>query len=397
MRAQSSPVRTITGKIAGKDSNAVVVDSLKAGSDGITFTSGSLWIDGVIVKEGTTENVTIKIVSGTEVYISGQLDEGATMEIDAGATVTIEKGATFASNGTITNAGTIVNQGTLTNNTSSSITNAGSIENKSTIVNEGTIENKSTIVNTGIIDNSASTGTVTNDKSATIKMIESSEVSGSIVNNGILADERESGSTAVAIDETSEGVVVTEKNADAYNDSGTTVIVEDAETTSGTVSTNSNKYVFVDEITTTGNLNIVLNEDYKQYTITVPSGTTIGAATTITVSWKSTGTNTVTYDIDTDGILKFTASLPSLTGFASAKVYYDDYKLDNVKYNSSTGIVTFVAEHNSEFRIVLSETPEPVNPDTSGSDNIDQNVLFIGVIVLLLISIFSLVAIIKRK
>ncbi len=336
---------TIVGPQSGDKDNKLVAQGLKAGTNGITFTGGSLIINGIMMADGSSEGGVTVTVSGDAIKIEGTLEEGATMVINEGTTVTIE--AEFASNGTIVVEGTMVNNGT--------VSNAG-----------------------------------------TLKVTGSSEVSGTpIVNTGIVADKRTTG-TAVPIDTTSTGkLVVTEDNASAYEGSSTKIIIETDKITSGTITSNTDEYVFVDAVTTTGKLKIVMNGG--QYTITIPAGTAIPAATVISVVWKSTGSDTVVYDIDTGDITKFTAKLPTIKGFVSAKVYCDGYKIDGVKYIPSSGYVTFDAEHNSTFTITLSNAPDPVDVDTSGSDGVDQNLLFIGAVVLLMLSILTLAAVIMRK
>ena len=351
----------ITGKIVGNDNNSVVVNGLKAGSDGITFTSGSLKINGVIAKDGTTSGVTVKIVSGDNVIISGQLNAGATMEIDEGTTVTIESGKAFSSGGTITNNGTIANNGT--------VSNSGSIVNNGTVTNVGTLK---------VTDEATVTGS-------------------NIVNSGIVADERSSG-TAVPIDTSSTGAVVTESNAKAYDGTGVKVIVEDPETsgtTEGTVTSDSSSYAFVDTITTTGKLNVIMNDGYKQYTITIPKGVTIAATTIISVEYLDFTSDTTKYEITTPGITEFSVKVPVQTGFKSAKVYCDGSTagVSNVKYSANSGYVTFDAGHNSVFTIVLSNA----TPSSGTSDAFDEDTAFVGAIVVLVVAILALAVVIKRR
>ncbi len=367
--------KSITGTVTGPDGNSVVTNGMKAGEKGITIKGGSLWIDGVIAKDGSTPGVTVKIVSGTEVYISGQLGENVTMQVDAGTTVTIEKGTTFTSSGTITNNGTIINAG--------EITNSGSIENKSSIVNAGNIV--------------TSSGTVTN--SGTLKMTGSSTVTGAIINNAVVADERTSG-IAVPIDTSkSTGVVVTETNADAYTDSGVTVIVEDPEKsaqTKGSVSVDTNKYVFAYSITTTGNLVITMNDVSRSYTITIPSGQSISAGTVFTIAFEESksSSNKFVYDISTPGLTDFNVKLPCAAGFDKAKVTYNNSTSGITDVVYSGGYVSFNTTHNSEYVISLSMSSSGI----AGVDDVfDKNTAFIGAIVVLVVAILALAVVIKRN
>ncbi len=350
----------VTGKIAGPNSNVMTVSGMKAGDDGIAITGGSLIIKGKIVQDsGTYSGVTVT-VSGDSITIAGTLDEGATMVVEKDTSVTIAEESEFASNGTITNNGIITNQGTITNNGS--------------IVNNGTLK---------VTDGSTVTGN-------------------SIVNSGIVADKRTSGD-AVPIDTTSTGkIVVTEDNASAYEGSSTKIIIETDKITTGTVTSDTNEYVFVDAVTTTGDLKVVMNEDYRQYTITIPKGTSISAGTIISVVYDSSKTtsNSMSYEITTSGITEFGVKVPTLKGFKSAKVLCDGIEagVSNVKYNSTTGFVTFDAGHNSTFSITLSYADSSSTDSGSSSDGgMDRNTMFVAATVLLVISILALSVVIKRK
>ena len=372
-----------TGTVIGPEDNTFVANGVKAGEGGITITGGSLIINGKVkadVKSGDTITV-----SGESIKIAGELDADVSLVIKKDAIVTIEEGTTFTSNGTITNAGTITNEGKLTNSSTSKITNTGSIENKSSIVNEGTVESTGTVTNTG-----------------TLKMTGSSEVTGSVVNNGVVADERTSGEAVEIDNDNSTGVVVTKTNADAYKGTDTKVIVEDPETsgiTEGTVTVESDTYAFVDGITTTGDYVIVMkNQQYGTYTLTIPEGTVIADATIITIKCDTSRTtsNSMSYEITTPEIKEFSVKVPVQTGFKSAKVVCIDHpstEITKIRYNSSSGYVSFNAEHNSTFTITLSEA----TPSSGTSDAIDENTAFVGAIVVLVVAILALAVVIKRR
>ncbi len=335
---------TLTGTVTGPTmENKFIANGLKA-SGAITFTGGSLIINGKITSTNTTVAGVTVTVSGDSIIIEGSLEKGATMEIQSGTTVTIDKGTTFTSKGTINNHGTIDNNGAMTN-------------------------------------------------SGTLKMIGSSTVAGTIVNEAVIADERKSGE---AVKTDGAGVVVSKDNASAYEGTGTKVIVEDPEAivTEGTVTIDSTKYPFVNAVTTTDELMIVMNDGLKQYTITIPEGTTIDASTIISVEYVRSTSNTTDYRIETGGITDFGVKVPVQKGFKNAKVTCDGLEqgISNVRYNSTTGYVTFDAGHNSLFSIVLSNDPSSIT-----SDAIDGNIAFIGATALLVISILALAAVIMRR
>ncbi len=335
---------TLTGTVTGPAmENKFIANGLKA-NGAITFTGGSLIINGKIASTNTTVAGVTVTVSGDSIIIEGSLEKGATMEIQSGTTVTIDKGTTFTSKGTINNHGTIDNNGAMTN-------------------------------------------------SGTLKMIGSSTITGTIVNEAVIADERKSGE---AVKTDGAGVVVSKDNASAYEGTGTKVIVEDPEAivTEGTVTIDSTKYPFVNAVTTTDELMIVMNDGLKQYTITIPEGTTIDASTIISVEYVRSTSNTTDYRIETGGITDFGVKVPVQKGFKNAKVTCDGLEqgISNVRYNSTTGYVTFDAGHNSLFSIVLSNDPSSIT-----SDAIDGNVAFIGVTALLVISILTLAAVIMRR
>ncbi len=335
---------TLTGTVTGPAmENKFIANGLKA-NGAITFTGGSLMINGKIASSDTAVAGVTVTVSGDSIIIEGSLEKGATMEIQSGTTVTIDKGTTFTSKGTINNHGTIDNNGAMTN-------------------------------------------------SGTLKMIGSSTVTGTIVNEAVIADERKSGE---AVKTDGAGVVVSKDNASAYEGTGTKVIVEDPEAivTEGTVTIDSTKYPFVNAVTTTDELMIVMNDGLKQYTITIPEGTTIDASTIISIEYVRSTSNTTDYRIETGGITDFGVKVPVQKGFKNAKVTCDGLEqgISNVRYNSTTGYVTFDAGHNSLFSIVLSNDPSSI-----ASNAIDGNVAFIGVTALLVISILALAAVIMRR
>ena len=273
------------------------------------------------------------------------------MEIEKGTTVTIEANKSFVSNGVIANAGTIANSGTLTN-------------------------------------------------SGTLKMTGSSTVDGAIINNAVVADERSSGSTAVPIDTSkSTGAVVTQTNADAYTDSGVTVIVEDPETsakTSGSVSVDSNKYVFAYSITTTGKLIITMDDNNRSYTITIPSGQSISAGTVFTIAFEESksSSNKFVYDINTPGLTDFNVKLPCAAGFDKAKVTYNNSTSGITDVVYSGGYVSFNTTHNSEYVISLSMSSSGI----AGVDDVfDKNTAFIGAIFVLVVAILAFAVVIKRN
>ena len=246
---------------------------------------------------------------------------------------------------------------------------------------------------------------LTND--GTIKMTGESEITSTdnkkVVNNGIIAAERATNAIAVPIDEeTSEGIVVAKNNADKYKGDGIDVIVQDPETakkTDGTVIVDENKFIFIDAITTTGKLNIVMNDGYKQYTVTIPEGTVITAVTVISVSFIEYQSDSVTrYQINTPGIENFSMKLPCQIGFKKAKVYCDDSELgvSKVRYDAGAGYVTFDASHNSVFTIVLSNTSPAGTTTVSGGDAANDYSLVIAITVLVA-SLGFLAHVIKKR
>ncbi|WP_400152125.1 hypothetical protein [Candidatus Methanarcanum hacksteinii] len=337
---------TFTGTINGPDNNKLVANGMKAGEGGITITGGSLIINGDIISEsGSVAGATVT-VTGDGIKISGSLDTNVTMVIEKDTIVTVKSGGEFSFNGTITNNGTL------------------RIEDSTTI----------TTVNTS-----------------------------KVVNNGVIADERAKNASAVPVDkEASEGIVVAKNNADKYKGAGIDVIVQDpetAKTTDGTVVVDDNKFIFIDTITTTGKLNVVMNDGYKQYTVTIPEGTVIAAGTVISVSFIEYQSDSVTrYQINTPGIENFSMKLPCQIGFKKAKVYCDDSELgvSKVRYDAGTGYVTFDASHNSVFTIVLSNVSPAGTTTVSGGDAANDYSLVIAITVLVA-SLGFLAYVIKKR
>ncbi|WP_400150331.1 hypothetical protein [Candidatus Methanarcanum hacksteinii] len=337
---------TFSGTIFGPNGNKLVANGMKAGEGGITITGGSLIINGDIISEsGSVAGATVT-VTGDGIKISGSLDTNVTMVIEKDTIVTVKSGGEFSFNGTITNNGTL------------------RIEDSTTI----------TTVNTS-----------------------------KVVNNGVIADERAKNASAVPVDkEASEGIVVAKNNADKYRGDGIDVIVQDPETakkTDGTVIVDENKFIFIDAITTTGKLNIVMNDGYKQYTVTIPEGTAIAAGTVISVSFIEYQSDSVTrYQINTPGIENFSMKLPCQIGFKKAKVYCDDSELgvSKVRYDAGTGYVTFDASHNSVFTIVLSNTSHTGATTVSGGDASNDYSLVIAITVLVA-SLGFLAYVIRKK
>ena len=335
-----------SGTIFGPNGNKLVANGMKAGEGGITITGGSLIINGDIISEsGSVAGATVT-VTGDGIKISGSLDTNVTMVIEKDTIVTVKSGGEFSFNGTITNNGTL------------------RIEDSTTI----------TTVNTS-----------------------------KVVNNGVIADERAKNASAVPVDkEASEGIVVAKNNADKYKGDGIDVIVQDPETakkTDGTVIVDENKFIFIDAITTTGKLNVVMNDGYKQYTVTIPEGTVIAAGTVISVSFIEYQSDSVTrYQINTPGIENFSMKLPCQIGFKKAKVYCDDSELgvSKVRYDAGTGYVTFDASHNSVFTIVLSNTSPAGTTTVSGGDASNDYSLVIAITVLVA-SLGFLAYVIKKR
>ena len=332
-----------TGTILGPDGNKLVANGMKAGDDGITITGGSLIINGKIMDAGGLEAGVTVTVTGDGIKISGSLDANVTMVIEKDTIVTVKSGDEFSFNGTITNNGTL------------------RIEDSTTI----------TTVNTS-----------------------------KVVNNGVVIDERAKDKAAVPV--TNDGTVVAKNNADKYKEAKVDVIVQDPETakkTDGTVVVDENKFIFIDAITTTGKLNIVMNDGYKQYTVTIPEGTVIAAGTVISVSFIEYQSDSVTrYQINTPGIENFSMKLPCQIGFKKAKVYCDDSELgvSKVRYDAGTGYVTFDASHNSVFTIVLSNASPAGTTTVSGGDTTNDYSLVIAFVVLVA-SLGFLAYVIKRR
>ena len=353
---------TFNGTILGPNSNKLVANGMKAGEGGITITGGSLIINGKIMDAGGSEAGVTVTVTGNAIKVEGTLESGATMVIEKGTTVTIEDEMTFSSECTVNNNGIIDNKGTITNN--------------------GVLTNNGTIKMTG-----ASEITSTGDKK--------------IVNNGIIIDNRNKGAEIVPIDTDSKGIVVSKKNSKLYEDEGFEAVAQDPDMdvkSEGTIEVDINKFAFIDPITTTGKLDIVMNDGDRQYTITIPKGTTIASGTVITVKFIEHQSFATKYYINTPGIENFSVKLPCQIGFKKAKVLCDDSELgiSEVRYNKGTGYVTFDAAHNSVFTIVLSEASPANVTTTSGGSATDDYSLVIAFVVLVA-SLGFLVYVIRKK
>ena len=350
---------SFNGTILGPNSNKLVANGMKAGEGGITITGGSLIINGKIMDAGGSEAGVTVTVTGEAIKINGSLESGATMVIEEGTVVTVENGKTFLSNGTVNNNGIIDNKGTITND-----------------------------------------GVLTND--GTIKMTGKSNIAGDkkVVNNGVVIDERAKNASAVPV--TNDGTVVAKNNADKYKEAKVDVVEQDPDkpvATEGKIEVNTNKYAFITPVTTTGKLNIVMNDGYKQYTVTIPEGTAIAAGTVISVSFIEYQSDSVTrYQINTPGIENFSMKLPCQIGFKKAKVYCDDSELgvSKVRYDAGTGYVTFDASHNSVFTIVLSNVSPAGTTTVSGGDAANDYSLVIAITVLVA-SLGFLAYVIRKK
>ena len=334
---------TFNGTILGPNSNKLVANGMKAGNGGITITGGSLIINGKIMDAGGSEAGVTVTVTGDGIKISGSLDANVTMVIEKDTIVTVKSGDEFSFNGTITNNGTL------------------------------RIED-----------------------STTITTVETSKV----VNNGVVVDERAKEADAVPV--TNDGTVVAKNNADKYKGEGVDVVEQDPDkpvATEGKIEVNTNKYAFITPVTTTGKLNVVMNDGYKQYTVTIPEGTVIAAGTVISVSFIEYQSDSVTrYQINTPGIENFSMKLPCQIGFKKAKVYCDDSELgvSKVRYDAGTGYVTFDAAHNSVFTIVLSNVSPAGTTTVSGGDAANDYSLVIAITVLVA-SLGFLAYVIKKR
>ena len=347
---------TFNGTILGPNSNKLVANGMKAGEGGITITGGSLIINGKIMDAGGSEAGVTVTVTGNAIKVEGTLESGATMVIEEGTVVTVEDGKTFSSEGIIDNKGIITNDGVLTNDGTIKMTGASEI-------------------------------TSTGDKK--------------IVNNGIIIDNRNKGAEIVPIDTDSKGIVVSKKNSKLYEDEGFEAVAQDPDMdvkSEGTIEVDINKFAFIDPITTTGKLDIVMNDGDRQYTITIPKGTTIASGTVITVKFIEHQSFATKYYINTPGIENFSVKLPCQIGFKKAKVLCDDSELgiSEVRYNKGTGYVTFDAAHNSVFTIVLSEASPANVTTTSGGSATDDYSLVIAFVVLVA-SLGFLVYVIRKK
>lgn len=338
----------------GHPSNGLLANGLKAGEGGITITGGSLIINGKIVDaSGVEGNVTVT-VEGNEIYINGSLEPGAMIQINANTTVTIKNNESFVSEGVIINEGTIINNGTFTN------------EYKLIIAGDNAMINGK-----------------------------------DIINNGVIIDKRNKGAEIVPIDIDSKGIVVSKKNFKLYEDEGFEAVAQNPDIDvkpEGMIEVDINKFAFIDPITTTGKLDIVMNDGNRQYTITIPEGTMIALGTVITVKFIEHQSFATKYYINTPGIENFSVKLPCQIGFKKAKVLCDDSELgiSEVRYNKGTGYVTFDAAHNSVFTIVLSEA-SPANVTTTSGGNATNDYSLVIAFVVLVTSLGFLVYVIRKK
>lgn len=334
--------------------NRLLAEGLKAGEGGITIKSGSLIINGKIIDaSGVEGNVTVT-VEGNEIYINGSLEPGAMIQINGNTAVTIKNNESFVSKGVIINEGTIINNGTFTN------------EYKLIIAGDDAMINGK-----------------------------------DIINNGVIIDKRNKGAKIVPIDTDSKGIVVSKKNFKLYEDEGFEAVAQDSDIDvkpEGMIEVGINKFAFIDPITTTGKLDIVMNDGNREYTITIPEGTTIASGTVITVKFIEHQSFATKYYINTPGIENFSVKLPCQIGFKKAKVLCDDSELgiSEVRYNKGTGYVTFDAAHNSVFTIVLSEA-SPANVTTTSGGNATNDYSLVIAFVVLVASLGFLVYVIRKK
>ena len=335
-------------------SNGLLAKGLKAGEGGITITGGSLIINGKIIDaSGVEGNVTVT-VEGNGIYINGSLEPGAMIQINGNTTVTIEDEESFVSKGVIINEGTITNNGTFTN------------EYKLIIAGDDAMINGK-----------------------------------DIINNGVIIDKRKKGAEIVPIDTDSKGIVVSRKNSKLYEDEGFEAVAQNPDIDvkpEGMIKVDINKFAFIDPITTTGKLDIVMNDGNREYTITIPEGTTIALGTVITVKFIEHQSFATKYYINTPGIENFSVKLPCQIGFKKAKVLCDDSELgiSEVRYNKGTGYVTFDAAHNSVFTIILSEA-SPANVTTTSGGNATNDYSLVIAFVVLVASLGFLVYVIRKK
>ena len=338
----------------GHPSNGLLANGLKAGEGGITITGGSLIINGKIVDaSGVEGNVTVT-VEGNEIYINGSLEPGAMIQISGNTAVTIKDEESFVSKGVIINEGTIINNGTFTN------------EYKLIMAGDDAMINGK-----------------------------------DIINNGVIIDKRNKGAEIVPIDTDSKGIIISKKNSKLYEDEGFEAVAQNPDIDvkpEGMIEVDINKFAFIDPITTTGKLDIVMNDGNRQYTITIPEGTMIALGTVITVKFIEHQSFATKYYINTPGIENFSVKLPCQIGFKKAKVLCDDSELgiSEVRYNKGTGYVTFDAAHNSVFTIVLSEA-SPANVTTTSGGNATNDYSLVIAFVVLVASLGFLVYVIRKK
>ena len=347
--------KKFSGLITSTDENSkLLANGLKAGEGGITITGGSLSIDGKIIDASGVENNVTVTVEGNEIYINGSLEPGAIIQINANTTVTIKDEESFVSKGAIINEGTIINNGTFTN------------EYKLIMAGDDAMINGK-----------------------------------DIINNGVIIDKRNKGAEIVPIDTDSKGIIISKKNSKLYEDEGFEAVAQNPDIDvkpEGMIEVDINKFAFIDPITTTGKLDIVMNDGNRQYTITIPEGTMIALGTVITVKFIEHQSFATKYYINTPGIENFSVKLPCQIGFKKAKVLCDDSELgiSEVRYNKGTGYVTFDAAHNSVFTIVLSEA-SPANVTTTSGGNATNDYSLVIAFVVLVASLGFLVYVIRKK
>lgn len=353
------------------------------GSHNVTV-NGSTIIQGDIELSGDEKERTMNLI------INNIKLEGKISDLNPGKVIVTINGGSFSNLSGLA----YVAEGKTYNLVSDCVISSNVVVKANTTLNIGkdvTVTNNDKIVNNGMLTNNG-----------TIKMTGESNIAGGkkVVNNGIVIDERAEDKPAVPI--TNDGTVVAKNNADKYKEAKVDVVEQDPDkpvATEGKIEVNTNKYAFITPITTTGKLDIVLNDGYKQYTVTIPEGTVIAAGTVISVSFIEYQSDSVTrYQINTPGIENFSMKLPCQIGFKKAKVYCDDSELgvSKVRYDAGTGYVTFDASHNSVFTIVLSNTSHTGATTVSGGDASNDYSLVIAITVLVA-SLGFLAYVIKKR
>lgn len=198
--------------------------------------------------------------------------------------------------------------------------------------------------------------------------------------------------------------------ANSYKTVGNGVITEDyvscyigdAEHPSlveGEFKVNNSKFAFIGSTTTTGKLNIVMNDGLRKYTVALPEGTAIGAGSVISVKYVGSTDSVTKYEIETPGIENFSVKLPCMAGFKNAKVLCNDSEVgvSNVYYDANAGYVTFDAAHNSVFSIVLSGDSASSGVVTTSGSNVAHNYSPAIAFMLLVASLGFLAYVIRKK